>query len=146
MTIRTTMTAALAISAATLALGFQLPARAQATQGSAGGGAEIELGATQASSVELGAGSASSGGGHPAASSASYSGGGGGASSDTRLALQLRFDAINLVALAEPDDLDSGAQPSRQLLVPMATPGVRLLDDEHHMYLSMKAIRKAFSK
>lgn len=111
---RTTM--ALFASAATLAPLLTSAAAAQ----DAGGDADIELGATQASGVELGA---SSGG------SARYSSGGGARRGGTRLALQLRLDAINLLALAEPDQLDSGPQPSRQLLVPLATAGARLLDD-----------------
>ena len=36
--------------------------------------------------------------------------GGGSSSSETRLALQLRLDAINVLALAEPDQLDRGVE------------------------------------
>jgi hypothetical protein len=42
-----------------------------------------------------------------------------------RLAIQGRIDAINLVAIADPDPFLS----QRRLLVPIVTPGVRLLDD-----------------
>ena len=61
------------------------------------------------------------------AQGASIAPGGRSPGGETRLALQLRLDAINLLALAEPDQLDNGPLPSRQLLVPVATPGVRLL-------------------
>jgi hypothetical protein len=51
---------------------------------------------------------------------------------DIRLALQLRIDAINTLALSsalgvEGTDL---SDMGRQLLVPVGTPGVRILDDE----------------
>jgi len=42
-----------------------------------------------------------------------------------RLGIQGRIDAINLVAIADPDPFLS----QRRLLVPIVTPGVRLLDD-----------------
>jgi hypothetical protein len=42
-----------------------------------------------------------------------------------RLAIQGRIDAINMVAIADPDPFLS----QRRLLVPIVTPGVRLLDD-----------------
>lgn len=122
MKIRATTTLASAAGAACLAVALSSAAAAQ----DSGGDADIELGATQASSVELGA----SGGG--VSSSSSGGGGvssGGGSRGGTRLALQLRLDAINLLAMSEPDQLDGGPLPSRQLLVPVATPGVRLLDD-----------------
>jgi opacity protein-like surface antigen len=104
------------LAAVTAALALSGEARAQDA-------ADIELGATQAGSVELGASSS----GYPNRGGGYASGGGAGSSGGTRLALQLRLDAINLIALAEPDDLDTGPLPSRQLLVPVATPGVRLL-------------------
>jgi opacity protein-like surface antigen len=117
-----------AAAAAALALLFAGAARAQ----DPGGDADIEAGATQASGVELGASASAqddrSGGGGGSASGSGYSSGGRGGGG-TRLALQLRLDAINVLALSEPDQLDSGPQPGRQLLVPLATPGVRLLDD-----------------
>jgi hypothetical protein len=95
----------------------------------ADGDADIELGATEPSRVELSASSApppssGAGSGYDGDSSSRSSG-----SSDTRLALQLRLDTINLLALAEPDELDSGPEPGRQLLTPLATAGVRFLDD-----------------
>jgi hypothetical protein len=42
-----------------------------------------------------------------------------------RLGIQGRLDAINMVAIADPDPFLS----QRRLLVPIVTPGVRLLDD-----------------
>jgi hypothetical protein len=42
-----------------------------------------------------------------------------------RLGIQGRIDAINMVAIADPDPFLS----QRRLLVPIVTPGVRLLDD-----------------
>jgi len=123
MTGRETFALVSSAGAALLPLALVLVLSSAAAAQDSGGDADIELGATHASSVELGASSVRS--------SSSSNGGGGTRSSrgGTRLALQLRLDAINLLALAEPDQLDSGPQPSRQLLVPLATPGVRLLDD-----------------
>ncbi len=130
MTVRTTFalmsSAGAAWLARTLLLTLALTLSSAAEAQDSGGDADIELGATQASSVELGASSSARSTNNASSSSVDTDSSSRG---DTRLVLQLRLDAINLLALAEPDDLDSGAQPSRQLLVPLATPGVRLLDD-----------------
>jgi hypothetical protein len=99
-------------------------ARAQSASGQASG--DIELGATQPSRVELNGGAdgprASRGRGpvHD--------------DGDIRLALQLRIDAINTLSLASSLNVDGpGPDLSNiglRLLVPVATPGVRILDDE----------------
>jgi hypothetical protein len=94
--------------------------------GSASGQAsgDIELGATQPSRVETSGGASSSTAG------ANY---GRGPRSDhsVSLALQLRLDAINTIALSEPTGVAGAgfADLGRHLLVPIATPGVRILDD-----------------
>jgi hypothetical protein len=87
--------------------------------------ADPELGATQPSSVELGASSDAEVRSEAAYRPSSSGGGGGG----TRLALQLRIDAINMLSMAQPGGLDTGPDPANQLLVPLATAGVRLLRD-----------------
>jgi opacity protein-like surface antigen len=113
----------------TLVLAF-VSSTAQAQIGmSAQGEADIESGANQASDIELGAGGraregrASSDGGNVSA----RSGGGGG----VRLALQGRLDAINMLSFASPAvGLGDGiAAAGDRLLVPIVTPGVRLLDE-----------------
>jgi len=97
-------------------------ARAQGASGQASG--DIELGATQPSSVEL-----SGGADGPRANRGRgpvHDDG------DIRLGLQLRIDAINTLALASSLNI-VGADLSDvglRLLVPVATPGVRILDDE----------------
>ena len=93
----------------------QVQAEAQA-----GGSADIEAGATTPSRIEMDGGARGHGRGAP------HDDG------DIRLALQLRLDAINTLALAEPGGIDDLGflYVGRQLLVPVATPGVRLLDDE----------------
>lgn len=99
-------------------------------QASAQGEADIELGATQPSDIERGAGaSRRANAGRPA------DGGGDG----LRLAIQARLDAINTLSIVDPDIDAPGpggvlAAEGRRLLVPIVTPGVRLLDD-HALFL-----------
>jgi hypothetical protein len=94
--------------------------------GSASGQASgnIELGATEPSRVET------SGGASASPASANYGHGHTG-DHDVSLALQLRLDAINTLALSEPTGVMGAgfADTGRHLLVPIATPGVRILDD-----------------
>jgi len=92
--------------------------------------ADIEGGADEASEIETSA--SSSGGGETElradADTDVGGGGGGGAPSGLRLAVQGRLDAINTLVLADPTG-DNGTLNQRRLLVPIITPGVRLLDD-----------------
>jgi hypothetical protein len=116
-----------------------------AASGQAGGSADIELGATQPSQVEMSAGtsSMSHGGGSSTPSShvrTSSSEPSGSRESDggTRLALQLRFDALNMLNFAAPNlqGLDAPTV-GRRLLVPLVAPGVRLLDDRLFLGLGL---------
>jgi hypothetical protein len=100
---------------------------AQAT-GSASGQASgnIELVATEPSRVET------SGGANVTSAQADYGHRHTGDDS-VSLGLQLRLDAINTIALADPNGVMGAgfadtAFTGRHLLVPIATPGVRLLD------------------
>lgn len=115
-------------------LGFAVvftPLVASAQSGSAQGSADIELGANQPSEIEMSAGSAGNADADSSPSRASVRSGGG---SDLRLGLQVRLDAVNSLGFAEPDELPGGL--SNRLLVPIVTPGVRLLDD-HALFLGL---------
>jgi hypothetical protein len=105
-----------------LALIAPTAALAQGMSGGVGGSTEIEGGTTQASQVEMNAGSTPARPRSPDPSRTSDSG-------DTRIGMQLRLDAINMLAFSQPDTagLDAGGV-GRRLLVPMVTPGVRLVD------------------
>jgi hypothetical protein len=105
------------------ALALAGAAHAQAG-GSASGAGEIELGATQPSRIET------NGSANASPAEANYGRGHDG-DHDVRLALQLRLDAINTLAVAEPTGVAGAgfADLGRHLLVPIATPGVRILDD-----------------
>jgi hypothetical protein len=98
------------------------PGAGQATA-QAGGGEDIEQGAVRPSTVELHAGST------PAArpSAGTYHRD---AASGTRLGLQLRVDALNMLGIAEPQGISPGTGIAlmEHLFVPVATPGVRFLD------------------
>jgi hypothetical protein len=113
--------------------------------GQAGGSADIEMGATQPSQVEMGAGTSSS--------SSSHNGGNYGSSSHVRtssepapshdsggarLALQLRLDALNMLNFAAPN-LQGLDAPTigRRLLVPLVAPGVRFLDERLFLGLGL---------
>jgi hypothetical protein len=82
--------------------------------------ADIESGANSASDIER---SASARGARADRADVDEDDGVGG--EGLRLAIQGRLDAINMVSLADPDPFLS----QRRLLVPIVTPGVRLLDD-----------------
>jgi hypothetical protein len=95
------------------ALALALPAWAEAQ--AAGGSADIELGATRPSEIELNAGA------RPGARTRD--------DSHVRIGLQARLDAINVLAVGSPDVADLDAPGiGRRLLVPLITPGVRLVD------------------
>jgi hypothetical protein len=96
-----------------------LPAGASA-QASGEASSDIELGANQASEIEMSAG-ARADADDDGASRPTLRGG----DSDTRLGIQVRLDAINVLSRAEPIGADLGTR----LLVPIVAPGVRLLDD-----------------
>src|SRR5262249_22522951 len=91
-------------------------------------GGDIELGANQASEIEMSAGASGSAEaeGSSSASSPSLRSGG---DNDTRLAIQLRIDAVNTLRFAEPGNTSGAIGLGQRLLVPIVTPGVRLLDD-----------------
>src|SRR5262245_20929393 len=106
--ITTTRVLSIALASTCVCLGpLPADAAAQAEPPHAEGSADIEAGANTASDVEVGAGASGStrysqsGGG---SSSASYSAGGGGGSDGLRLAAQMRIDAVNTLALANPTD------------------------------------------
>jgi hypothetical protein len=86
-------------------------------EGQASGSSDIELGATSPSRIEMTGGTSGRG---PAQSDG-----------DIRLALQLRIDAINTLSLADPAGVVGAGivDLGRHLLVPVATPGVRLIED-----------------
>jgi hypothetical protein len=90
--------------------------------GSAGGGADIEMGATQASPVEMNAA-------HPHTP----------ASNDgVRLGVQARIDALNMLNFTEPGVPGVGlGLAARSLFVPVVAPGVRLLDDKLFLGLGL---------
>jgi hypothetical protein len=124
--LRSGVTAMFAIA---LMLAARVPAAAQVSVGGsaeASAGADIESGANDASEIERGASSSqyNADADANAGADADTSGGGGGGDG-LRLAIQGRLDAINMVAIADPDPFLS----QRRLLVPIVTPGVRLLDD-----------------
>lgn len=102
------------------------------TSSSASGQASgnIELGATEPSRVET------SGGANVSSAQANYGHDRAG-NNGVSLGLQLRLDAINTIALAEPTGVMGAgfADTGRHLLVPIATPGVRLLD--HALFLGL---------
>ena len=90
--------------------------------GQAGGGEDIEQGAVRPSTVELHAGSTPAA--RPSAGTYHHT------ESGTRLGLQLRVDALNMLGIAEPQGIGPGAGIAlmEHLFVPVATPGVRFLD------------------
>jgi len=98
-------------------------AHAQGASGQASG--DIELGATQPSRVELRAGADDGARANRGRGPVHNDG-------DIRLALQLRLDAINTLALSSSLGVDGAGftDLGRQLLVPVATPGVRILDEQ----------------
>ncbi|MFI5308947.1 MAG: hypothetical protein ACHQ53_16435 [Polyangiales bacterium] len=117
--------------------------------GQAGGSADIELGATQPSQVEMGAGSSSS----SSSSSPSHNDGSYGSSSHVRtssepspshdpdgarIALQLRLDALNMLNFSAPNlqGLDAPTIGHR-LLVPLVAPGVRFLEERLFLGLGL---------
>jgi hypothetical protein len=121
-----TLTTAIALAACALALSGTVHAQASGTASGQASG-NIELGATEPSRVET------SGGASASPAQANY-GHGHAADHSVSLALQLRLDAINTIAVADPNGVMGAgfADPSftgRHLLVPIATPGVRILDD-----------------
>jgi hypothetical protein len=100
----------------TFAVASALPVLVHAqASAQAGGSADIEMGATRPSEVELNAGA------RPGGRTRDDGG--------VRLALQGRLDAINVLSIASPNvaDLDAPGV-GRRLLVPIMTPGVRLID------------------
>ena len=102
-----------------ISLGLAASASAQVkAEGQASGSADIEAGATTPSRIEMDGGSNGRGRVHD--------------DGDIRLALQLRVDAINTLAIADPIGVEDAGfmNVGSRLLVPVATPGVRLLDDE----------------
>ncbi len=119
-----------ALIAISFALAAPLGARAQQAQAggqaSGGGSADIELGAIHPSQVEMNAG---------ARSRASHGGGSGG-DDGVRLGVQLRLDALNMLALSAPDLQGlNAAAVGRRLLVPMVAPGARFL--QQRMFLGL---------
>jgi hypothetical protein len=100
-------------------------AHAQGASGQASG--DIELGATEPSRVELRGGADDDDGVRANRGRGPVHDDG-----DIRLALQLRLDAINTLALSSSLGVDGAdfADLGRQLLVPVATPGVRILDEQ----------------
>ena len=101
-----------------VALVLALPALGASAQSArAGGAADIEMGATRPSEIELNAGA------RPGARTRD--------DHRARIGLQGRLDAINLLSVASPDvgGVDT-AGLGRRLLVPIMTPGVRLLEDK----------------
>jgi hypothetical protein len=99
-------------------------AHAQTASGQASG--DIELGATEPSRVELRGGADDDGARANRGRGPVHNDG------DIRLGLQLRLDAINTLALSSSLGVDGAgfADLGRQLLVPVATPGVRILDEQ----------------
>ena len=107
-----------------LVLAVSAGAHAQGASGQASG--DIELGATQPSRVELRGGADDDGARANRGRGPVHTDG------DIRLGLQLRLDAINTISLSSSLDL-AGLDLNnigQQLLVPLATPGVRILDDQ----------------
>ena len=107
------------------------------------GEADIEGGVTEAGSVEMGMeGSADSSGEASASSNLSSSDGGsfassgGGGGGGVRLGAQARLDAINVLDAAD-DTLGGIDVDGRRLLVPLLTPGVRLVDDRLFLGLGL---------
>jgi hypothetical protein len=100
-------------------------AAAQGASGSgqASGGAEIEMGAIHPSPVETNAGRST----HRVDDS-----------SDPRLAIQARIDALNMLGFSVPGGMALGAAlDARSLFVPIVTPGVRFLDDKLFLGLGL---------
>ena len=83
---------------------------------------DIELGANQASEIEMSAGARADDDDDRASRPTTRGG-----DSDTRLGIQVRLDAVNTLRFAEPDEIS--ASLGQRLLVPIVAPGVRLLDD-----------------
>jgi hypothetical protein len=95
-------------------------------QVSAGGNGDIEAGATQPSQVEMGA----SAHGHVGDPPRSHGG--------ARIALQGRLDALNMLNFSTPDVANSHVTiDGWRLLVPMVTPGVRLLETKLFLGLGL---------
>lgn len=90
--------------------------------GQAYGSEDIELGAVRPSTVELHAGSTPTA--RPSAGTYRRP------ASGTRLGLQLRVNALNMLGIAEPQGIGPGGGVAlmEHLFVPIATPGVRFLD------------------
>jgi hypothetical protein len=106
---------------------FAVSSGAHAQTASAQASGDIELGATEPSRVELRGGADDDDGPRANRGRGPVHDDG-----DIRLGLQLRLDAINTLALSSSLefaalDLNNIGQ---QLFVPLATPGVRILDDE----------------
>jgi len=136
------------LSMAVISLALLAPAlgRAQdSASGQASGSADIEMGATQPSQVEMSAGSSqtshnespSSSSSHMRTSSSDPSPGRSDPDS-ARLALQLRLDALNMLNFAAPN-LQGLDAPTigRRLLVPLVAPGVRFLEERLFLGLGL---------
>jgi len=117
---------------AVLAVLFGLPqlAAAQGASGSgqASGGAEIEMGAIHPSPVETNANAEANRPTHRIDDS-----------SDPRLGIQARLDALNMLGFSVPGTGPgvADALAARSLFVPIVTPGVRFLDDKLFLGLGL---------
>jgi len=109
---------------AAFVLATALPLIASAQSARAGGSADIEMGATRPSAIEYNAGA------RPGTRTRD--------DSRVRIGLQGRLDAINTLAVASPNvgDLDTPGI-GRRLLVPIMTPGVRLVNDKLFLGLGL---------
>ena len=105
-----------------LSIALAMPAVVSA-QASGEASSDIELGANQASEIEMSAGARAEGDDDDSASRPSLRGG----DSDTRLGIQVRLDAVNVLREAEPNEINAAL--GSRLLVPIVAPGVRLLDE-----------------
>ena len=104
-----------------LSIALAMPAVVSA-QASGEASSDIELGANQASEIEMSAG-ARADDDDDNASRPTLRGG----DSDTRLGIQVRLDAVNVLREAEPNEINAAL--GSRLLVPIVAPGVRLLDE-----------------
>jgi len=139
------MTRKLSMVVISVALFAPALGRAQdSASGQASGSADIEMGATQPSQVEMSAGSSSmshnespSAPSHVRASSSDPAPGPSDPDS-ARLALQLRLDALNMLNFAAPN-LQGLDAPTigRRLLVPLVAPGVRFLEERLFLGLGL---------